>query len=526
MFPSRRSFLKQLGFGTGAIILGASLERNAFAATRGLPRSTPEAEGISSQAIEAFLDAIAKSKHEFHSLIIARHGRIISEGWWTPYAAELPHTMYSMSKSFTSTAVGLAVAEGKLTVEDKVTSFFPDDLPKEIGENLAALKVKHLLTMSVGNEHEPTHDMVEQENWVRAFLAAPITHAPGSVFLYNSAATYMCSAIVQRVTGQKVIDYLTPKLFTPLSIDGMTWETCPRGINTGGWGLSIQTEGLAKFGQLYLQKGKWGGKEIIPAAWVEEATTKHIQQPDPAKPSRPHEDNDWLQGYGYQFWRCRHNAFRGDGAFGQFTIVLPEQDAVIAITGESSDLQGELDLVWEHLLPAMKDAALPADKAAQTRLHEKLTALALQPPAGELTSPRSAGVSGKTFRLNDNNLGLQSAAFTFEKGNVRSVFATAQDTYAISSGLGAWEHGETTLPGTPPRIISGGAPPAGTRYKVAAAGVWKDEHTWEMTWRYYETPHHDTVTCRFDGDKVAITFQASTNRGKDKRPVLQGRMVS
>ncbi|MEP6668405.1 MAG: serine hydrolase [Chthoniobacter sp.] len=526
MFPTRRTFLKQLGFGAGALALGAALERRAFAATRGLPRSTPEAEGVSSPAIEAFLDALAQSKHEFHSIVVARHGRVIAEGWWAPYAAELPHTMYSMSKSFTSTAVGLAVAEGKLSVEDKVTSFFPDDLPKVISDNLAALQVKHLLTMSVGNEHEPTYAMVEQQNWVRAFLAAPITHTPGSVFLYNSAATYMCSAIVQRVTGQKVIDYLTPKLFTPLNIEGMTWETCPRGINTGGWGLSIQTEGLAKFGQLYLQKGKWGSKEILPPAWVEEATTKHIQQPDPAKPSRPHEDNDWVQGYGYQFWRCRHNAFRGDGAFGQFTIVLPEQDAVIAITGESADLQGELDLVWQHLLPAMQEKPLPADAAAQTRLRERLAGLALPPPAGPLTSPVATNISGKMFRLNTNSLGLQNISFDFEMTSVHCTFRTEQDTYAISSGLGAWEHGETALPGTPPRIISGGAPPAGTRHKVAAAGTWKDDQTWVMTWRYYETPHHDTVSCHFDGDKVTVTFQASTNRGKDKRPVLQGQIVS
>jgi hypothetical protein len=336
----------------------------------------------------------------------------------------------------------------------------------------------------------------------------------------------MCSAIVQHVTGQKVIDYLTPKLFAPLGIEGMTWETCPRGINTGGWGLSIQIEGLAKFGQLYLQKGKWNGKEIIPAAWVEEATTKHIQQPDPPKPARPHEDNDWLQGYGYQFWRCRHNAFRGDGAFGQFTIVLPEQDAVIAITGESGDLQGELDLVWEHLLPAMKASPLPADAAAQKHLRDRLAGLALPLPSGQLTSPIVTAISGKTFKLAANDLGLQTVAFTFEKATVLCVLRSEQDAYAISSGLGAWEHGETALPGTPPRIISGGAPPAGTRSKVAASGVWKDEHAWEMTWRYYETPHHDTVKCHFEGDKVSITFQASTNRGKEKRPVLQGQLMS
>jgi hypothetical protein len=147
-------------------------------------------------------------------------------------------------------------------------------------------------------------------------------------------------------------------------------------------------------------------------------------------------------------------------------------------------------------------------------------------PSGQLTSPPAGHVSGKTFQLAANDLGLQSVAFAFEKGTVRSTFRTAQDTYAISSGLGAWEHGETALPGTPPRIISGGAPPAGTRHKVAAAGVWKDDQTWEMTWRYYETPHHDTVTCHFDGDKVTVTFQASTNRGKDKRPVLQGQITS
>src|SRR5262249_53568237 len=149
------------------------------------------------------------------------------------------------------------------------------------------------------------------------------------VFLYDTGATYMVSAIVQRASGQKVIDYLTPRLFEPLEVHGMTWETCPRGINTGGWGLSVTTETLAKFGQLYLQKGSWHGKQLLRPEWVEEATTFKIQQPaDPAGDVSP----DWHQGYAYQFWRCRHNAFRGDGAFGQFCIVMPEKNAVVAIT--------------------------------------------------------------------------------------------------------------------------------------------------------------------------------------------------
>jgi CubicO group peptidase (beta-lactamase class C family) len=533
MIPNRRTFLKQLGLGAAGMSLVSLVPRcfaAQYAAVRNLPRTTPEAEGVSSAGILAFLGAIARNKHELHSLMMVRHGRVVAEGWWSPYAAELNHTMYSMSKSFTSTAVGFAVAEGKLRVDDRVVSFFPKDLPEQVSDNLAALRVKDLLTMSVGNEKEPTHTMVETENWVKTFLAQPITHPPGSVFMYNSAATYMLSAIVQHLTGEKIVDYLKPRLFEPLGIEGVTWETCPRGINTGGWGLSIRTEGLAKFGQLYLQKGAWNGRQILPAKWVEEATTFKIQQPSPAKPSRPKEQNDWQQGYCYQFWRCQHNAFRGDGAFGQFTIVMPEQDAVIAITGESNNLQGEVDLVWEHLLPAMKESPLPADRQSHDRLQQTLASLALTPPHGQPTSPTAARVSGKTFKIDSNDLGLQSASFAFQKDACVFTTRDGHDEYPIACGVEKWQRGETALPGTPPRLLSGGAPKPGTKHKLAASGTWKDENTFEMMLRYIETPHHDTVTCQFDADKVKISFLSSIAamhpKPDDKRPVLHGQMHS
>src|SRR5215471_10766710 len=282
MTTRRRTFLKQLGYGTAGLSLVSSLP-DCFAADQlvkhRLPRSTPEAQGVSSREILGFLNALAKSNHEFHSFMMVRHGHIIAEGWWSPYQADLTHMLYSLSKSFTSTAIGFAVTEGKLTVNDTVISFFPDQLPDQVSENLAALRVKDLLTMSVGHAEDTTPLMTKQENWVKAFLALPIQNRPGSTFLYNSGATYMQSAIVQKVSGQKVIDYLQPRLFRPLGIEGMTWETCPHGINTGGWGLSIQTDALAKFGQFYLQKGTWNGRSILPAAWIEEATTFKIQQP-------------------------------------------------------------------------------------------------------------------------------------------------------------------------------------------------------------------------------------------------------
>ena len=484
---------------------------------------------MSSAGILAFLEA-APAKHELHSFLLVRHGRVVAEGWWAPYAAPLNHTLYSLSKSFTSTAVGLAVAEGRLTVNDRVVSFFPDDLPATVSEHLAALRVRDLLTMSVGDEQEPTGAMVREENWVKAFLAAPITHPPGSSFMYNSSATYMCSAIVQKLTGQKVVDYLRPRLFTPLGIEGMTWETCPRGINVGGWGLSVPTEALAKFGQLYLQQGVWQGRPLLPRAWVQEATTFKIQQPLPANPGRPNTQNDWLQGYGYQFWRSTHHAYRGDGAFGQYVIVLPEQDAVLAITSETRDMQGELDLVWEHLLPALQAQPLPADPQLQARLEQRLSSLALLPPKGQAVSPTASRVSGRNFRLETNAAGFQNVSFGFPGDACVFTLSDAQGAYPIACGLETWRRGTTTLPGTPPRLVSGGAPPRGTPAKVAASGTWRDPSTFEILLRYYETPHHDTVTCRFEDGKVTIAFRSSivamNPNARDPRPTLRGQVLA
>ena len=532
MTPNRRTFLKQLGFGAAGLGLvswapGCQTARTGADHSQ-LRRSLPEAEGVTSSGILAFIAAAAQNNHEMHSLMMVRHGRVIAEGWWAPYGPQYNHTLYSMSKSFTSTAVGFAVAEGKLRVSDRVVSFFPQDRPDPVSESLAALRVQDLLTMSVGNEKEPTQAMVQEENWVKTFLASPITHPPGSTFMYNSGATYMLSAIVQQISGQKIIDYLKPRLFEPLAIEGMTWETCPRGVNVGGWGLSIQTEGLAKFGQLYRQKGVWHGRQVLPASWVDEATTFKIQQPLPAKPSRPNEQNDWLQGYCYQFWRCTHRAFRGDGAFGQFTIVMPDQDAIIAITSESSNMQGQLDLVWEHLLSAMRPAPLPADPGSYDRLRATLSTLQLTAPQGQPSSSRANHVSGKTFKLQNNELGLQSVSFVFGKDSCLVTFRDRAGEYPIACGLGQWQRGETALPGTPPRLVSGGAPKTGVKSRIAARGAWKDENHFEMLWRYYETPHHDAVTCGFEGDQVQVAFLNSMAKmspaPKDKRPVLQGQM--
>lgn len=324
-----------------------------------LPRSSPEAQGVSSKAILEFIETAERDVNSMHSFMLVRHGKVVAEAWWQPESASTPHVLWSLSKSFTSTAVGLAVEEGKLSIDDPVLKFFPEDAPSEPSANLRAMRVRDLLTMTAG--HQDELNWRESPNWVKAFLAHPVPHKPGTHFRYNTPATYMLSAIVQKVTGQTVRDYLTERLFQPLGIEQPQWDTSPQGISIGGYGLYLKTEDIAKFGQLYLQNGEWNGKQLIPAAWIEQATSKQVSNgSDP--------NGDWDQGYGFQFWRCRHGAFRGDGKDGQFCIVIPEQDVVIALTANTGNMAAELNLVWKKILPAFSEQALPEDPTTQAKL--------------------------------------------------------------------------------------------------------------------------------------------------------------
>ena len=487
--------------------------RNEKVVTPSLPRSTPEKEGVSSQGIIDFLNASAKSKNEMHSLIFLRHGKVIAEGWWNPYKPELHHTLYSLSKSFTATAIGFAVTEKKLSINDKVDTFFPDEIPDSVSNFLAGLTVKDLLSMTAGMDPDPTFKIVANDsNWVKSFLKVPIVNKPGTKFLYNTLATYMLSAIVQQATGEKVIDYLKPRLFGPLAIDGMDWEVDPHGVNCGGWGLRLKTEDLAKFGQLFLQKGQWNGKQILLASWIEEASTKKIDQAPDARQSQK-DSSDWMQGYCYQMWRCRHNAFRGDGAYGQYIIVMPDQDAVIAITSETADMQDELNLVWEYLLPSVKGNKLPDDAALSSTLKQKLTTLALPlAPAGKSPDIVSK-ISGNTIILDPNDMQLETINFQFLDSSCKVLIKIGSENYNFTFGSGKWITGETTLRG-PNLLLQAkahyvGLPPA----KVAGSFVWKDETTLELVLRYIESPHTETITCKFDKNKILIGFHYSNMPG-------------
>lgn len=242
-----------------------------------LPRGKSTA--AMTKALAAYLDAVkVASDQDLHSLMVLQHGKVIAEKWMSEGAPDKPHVLNSVSKTFTATAIGFAVTEGKLKVTDKVISFFSDKLPAEINPYLKQLEIRHLLTMSSGHDADPTPSALRAEgvDWVKTFLTTPLAHEPGTVFVYNSLGTYVLSAIIQKVSGQKVIDYLTPRLFSPLGISGIHWEESPQGINCGGWGLYVKTEDMAKLGQFMLQKGEWKSRQLLPASWVEEASTSKI----------------------------------------------------------------------------------------------------------------------------------------------------------------------------------------------------------------------------------------------------------
>ena len=478
------------------------------ATDKALPRSTPEAQGIPTSAVLLFADEAERKDLGVHSLMLLRHGHVVAEGWWDPYGPSDPHMLYSLSKSFTSTAAGLAAAEGLLSLDDTVLSFFPDEAPAEIGPNLAAMRLRHLLSMSTGHDKDTTGGMRENDDWAKAFLAQPVEHTPGTHFVYNSGATYMVSAIVQKKTGQTILDYLGPRLFGPLGIQDPTWESSPQGVSVGGWGLNITTEDIARFGLLYLQKGVWQGNRLLSAAWVAEATSKQVENGnDP--------NSDWGVGYGFQFWRCRHNAYRGDGAFGQLCVVLPEQDAVVAITAGTSDLGGVLNLIWDHLLPAMGRDALPDDPAGAKQLQARLAGLSMPTPDGPVSSPTAAAVSGKLFAFavgDGNEQKTATARWDFDGNGATVTVRDERGEHRIEAGAGGWRRGTTTLR-------------EGESQPVAAWGKWMAEDTYVLTAYFYQTPYALVLTAHFLEGGVRFEQRQNVSFGPTTQPALEGRPV-
>lgn len=455
-----------------------------------LPRSTPKAQGLSAPALDAFVAALDASTPEIQTVMLLRHGHVVLEEAWSPYRLTDPHLLFSVSKSFTSTGVGLAIDAGLLSLDDQVISFFePDELPETISDNLAAMKVRHLLTMTTGHSQDTVEALSRDRRMIKVFLGLDVDHEPGTVFVYDTGATYMLSAILQRLTGERLLDYLRPRLFEPLGATEASWQVSTEGITVGGWGLSINTESLACFGQLVLQRGVWEGKQLVPAEWYEAATSKQV-------PNDNQDNPDWKQGYGFQFWRGRHDTYRGDGAFGQFCLVFPAYDAVLIVTSATEDMQAVLNTVWDHLLPVLEGKEV-TPVARPERLE-------LAPPIG--AAP--AGGNGQTYRFADDNATGLTAVRLDPDGTGTFTFAGlelgATDPVDIVCAPGDWRELNSVgvLKEADPQV----------RQRVVSSAH-ADGDKFVATIRFLETPFVLTLACHPPTDHLTIDVTQNVSFG-------------
>jgi CubicO group peptidase (beta-lactamase class C family) len=445
-----------------------------------LPHASAESQGVDPDGIGAFLDTIeAAPDIEPHSLMIVRHGQVVAEGWWSPYDRDQPHLLYSLSKSFASTALGLAVGEGLVDLDATVLSYFPE-LDADITDPRSrSMLVRHVAAMASGHLTETLERALANDpvDLVRGFLLVPPDREPGTVFAYNQPCTYTLAAIVQRLSGQTLVDYLRPRLLDPLGIGQVGWQQHPSGQDLGFTGLHATTDAIARLGLLYLQRGVWDGTRLLSEAWVAEATRTQVDNPDEPNP-------DWRQGYGFQFWMARHG-YRGDGAYGQFCLVLPEQDAVVAITASTQNMQAVLDAVWAHLLPAMGSDALEASPAA-AGLTDRLAGLALAPLEAHpepLGAPDGwADVTWRPGASAGAQPSLTGVRLVRADDRWRLVLLEGDAEISCLVGTGDWQtnlaetgHGEAGVP-------------------VAVSGGWVDEDTFRADVIFLETPHRLELT--------------------------------
>jgi len=438
--------------------------------------------GISSEILLNMMKKLKELKY-INSIIILRSGHSVLESWQYPYQRETPHQLFSLSKSFTSCAIGLAQAEGLLKITDKLITFFPEYAGCVTDKRMLEVSLKDLLTMRSGHLVCATKYMFGQQDYIKAFLSSPLDTEPGTHFTYNSGATYMLSAVIRKVAKENVREYLTPRLFNPLQIVPGIWECCPQGINCGGWGLSLTTDDLAKFSYLLLKRGKWNGKQIIPEDYLAEAASKHADNSMNKLP-------DWQQGYGYQFWISRHG-YRGDGAAGQLALVLEEYDLCISMTSCLSDMQKILNIFWEELIPYLKPHPLPENTLAQRKLQEYTNEFKIQPPENSIVK-KAVNVC---FQFEENSAGIQKCEVISNENLCALTFYTVNGIEQLRAGFGHFEFSVIQLTDTRP-------------HPVAAFAVWEDADVLKISSFICDGIYRDIWTIDFSNPEKPVKHEA------------------
>jgi CubicO group peptidase (beta-lactamase class C family) len=449
---------------------------------------------VDAAAVLAFVDAVdADPAVELHGVMVLRHGHVVAEGWWAPHSRERTRLLYSISKSFTSTALAFALEEGLVELDDTVLSHFPELADEITDPRSRSITLRHLASMASGHGREMWQEALarDPDEPARGFLLVPPEHAPGSLFAYSQPCTYTLAAVIQRRAGMRLSDYLRPRLFDPLGIGEVGWLRSPAGLEIGFSGLFARTEDVAKLGQLYLQSGRWGEDQLIPETYVAEATSPQVA-------TVMMENVDWRQGYGYQFWMSRHG-YRGDGAFGQFCLVLPEQDAVVAITGGAEAMQAVLDHVWEDLLPGL--GAAEPDEHAQSDLAERLSGLSLPPTQAEPGPARWEDWTAAPFTGTPT---ADGAAWT-----APTSCAVGRTGGGLEIAISEPDNALTFPVGTMEWLVSEPQDAHGDAVPVAASGGWLDDRTLLVEVIFLESPHRMSIVCSLPARTAEATWRGT-----------------
>ncbi len=483
----------------------------ALAATRdhpddGLVRARPEDENIDPLAILAFLAELEQRNQEMHSFMLARNGKVVAEGYWTPYRPELPHMTHSLTKSVTASGVGIAIAEGRFGLRDKVVSFFDAELPPVVSENLAMMTVEDLLTQRTGHEFNVSGSVWRpiKTSWVAEFFKIPVVFKPGTKFVYTSASTYMLSAILTKTTGLPTFDYMKPRFFEPLGIRDAEWEVGPNNITPGANGLSWKVSDSMKLGLVHQQGGQWQGRQVIPRDWVDAVHQPHVPGV-----------------YGYQWWLGPEGRYAAHGLFGQYAYVYPNHGAVLAVMSATGERRDGWSAILEKHFPAMFGAGpMQVDPAGDEKLRATTRALRIKATLGAPTSSTAAAVSGRRFDFDPNEDAVRSIRLDFTSDRCTFTLVDDRGEHKVACGLGSWVEGHTSMTGN--KLHHEYQPDS---MRVTAGAGWTAPDTLEMVWMFNETAFRDHVTLKFAGDRVTYDRRVNVNSAARERPTLVGRRV-
>ncbi|MDR3191567.1 MAG: beta-lactamase family protein [Treponema sp.] len=427
---------------------------------------TPENLGIPSEAVLGFIEHLERRKLCMHSIMILRHDRIAAEAHYPPFTGDSPHRMFSSTKTFVSMAVGLLIDEGKISLRSRMADFFPEYLPENIHPYTAEMTVRDLLLMATPYEH--TTYTVKDPDWARTFYTARPSHRSGTVFNYDTSGTVALNALVEKLSGQNLLDYLRPRLLDPLGFSPGVWcVERPEGGAWGGSGLVCSVHELARFGLFLLHRGNWQGRQLVSASYMAEATSPLID--NRVSTSTP----ETQFGYGYQIWCTRHGGYGAYGMGSQLAVCLPEKDILLVTTADTQSIQGGHDIIldafWTGVYPRIEKGKLSENGEALAKLRDKLGRLEFPALDGEASSPRQKDLDGGNYLFDGNPMKITRVRFGFTGDQGCMKYSNATGDHEIRFGLGNYLEGSF-----PETHYFGGriGVPSGRGFRYKASGAW------------------------------------------------------